>query len=586
MNPLSKLTKSRISFTTLLAILSLCLLIELVHYTIDIPDAKWEINSDSIRDFADHGKAVISRLPLRFPLYTPTDNDGENASKLRLFEDGKELGPAHSAHQMIMSQGGGRFSHWKRNLIYSASDNTDPRNNNRHYIVTYPRTLSPGLITFSRTAATIAILLLVVRAITIRFGAERTGKILRNVGIPLALPFLTLLVAVLVLEISFRATTPFITPYWPSQFVPDIGFLFTPNSTVKWTNGLDFWAETKTNEWGFLDYPPPSGNKQVGACRVAIIGDSFVEAAQVANEQKMQTLIEKMAPTQLGIKIEAAGFGYSGTGQLNQIPFYEKFARKIHPDLVVLVVVNNDFSNNSAILEAIRNGWHPVKSPRLFARRNADGTIVRQAIDNEWLAAPPIPNKGKISGVLADYHPWLTKHSYFYHWLDKKLQLVAPKVASVIASPPISTTLNEQNRIRTIWLDKLGFSDAYEGWDHQANPDIDARFEKEDLPHVFQEALAFTEFGIQEFKRMTAEDDTKLALLITSTMGDKGRHRIKEIGRKLDIPVIDQKAHILDVGGDLSQAHWKHDGHWTPEGHRWAAEALLKEVKRHNICGS
>lgn len=55
------------------------------------------------------------------------------ASTLKLFEDGKELGPAHAAHVAIREKGQGRFSHWNTMLYFSASDNSDPRTNGRKY---------------------------------------------------------------------------------------------------------------------------------------------------------------------------------------------------------------------------------------------------------------------------------------------------------------------------------------------------------------------------------------------------------------------------------------------------------------------
>lgn len=64
----------------------------------------------------------------------PSDSEGNNeVSTLRVFEDLIELGPAHSVHRDIRSDGGGRFSHWRENLYLSTSDNTDPRTNGRTY---------------------------------------------------------------------------------------------------------------------------------------------------------------------------------------------------------------------------------------------------------------------------------------------------------------------------------------------------------------------------------------------------------------------------------------------------------------------
>jgi O-methyltransferase len=54
-------------------------------------------------------------------------------SAATLFEDGVALGPAHVAHDVIRRQGGGRFSHWNRQLYFSASDNTAPGRNRRRY---------------------------------------------------------------------------------------------------------------------------------------------------------------------------------------------------------------------------------------------------------------------------------------------------------------------------------------------------------------------------------------------------------------------------------------------------------------------
>lgn len=60
-------------------------------------------------------------------------------SKVRLFEDDREVGPAHSLHREIRELGGGRFSHW-HNLhsevfLFSTSDGSDPNSNGRAYNV-------------------------------------------------------------------------------------------------------------------------------------------------------------------------------------------------------------------------------------------------------------------------------------------------------------------------------------------------------------------------------------------------------------------------------------------------------------------
>ena len=60
-------------------------------------------------------------------------SDRESVSMLRVFENGLELGPAHSTHDEIRRLGSGRFSHWNAQLFFSTSDNSDPRANGRRY---------------------------------------------------------------------------------------------------------------------------------------------------------------------------------------------------------------------------------------------------------------------------------------------------------------------------------------------------------------------------------------------------------------------------------------------------------------------
>ena len=79
---------------------------------------------------AEIGHCFIAVLGSR----TPGDGvkDGP-PSTLQLFEDGKELGPAHVLHADIRTAGQGRFSHWITALYLSTSDNSDPRTNGRTY---------------------------------------------------------------------------------------------------------------------------------------------------------------------------------------------------------------------------------------------------------------------------------------------------------------------------------------------------------------------------------------------------------------------------------------------------------------------
>jgi hypothetical protein len=75
-------------------------------------------------------------LAYQYHLTNGSQSDQNGKSTLRLFEDDKELLPAHAPHAEIRAKGGGHWSHWGSSTIYfSTSDNSDPRTNGRTYRV-------------------------------------------------------------------------------------------------------------------------------------------------------------------------------------------------------------------------------------------------------------------------------------------------------------------------------------------------------------------------------------------------------------------------------------------------------------------
>jgi hypothetical protein len=69
------------------------------------------------------------------PDQVPPGSDAANrcGSDLLLLENGRPLGPSNAPHAAIRARGRGAYSHWGRNLVFSASDNSIPLANGRHY---------------------------------------------------------------------------------------------------------------------------------------------------------------------------------------------------------------------------------------------------------------------------------------------------------------------------------------------------------------------------------------------------------------------------------------------------------------------
>jgi hypothetical protein len=65
--------------------------------------------------------------------------DDNQRSPVLIYENGRQLGPAHSKHSDIADLGMGRYSHWRgQGYVISASDNSDPNTNGRFYWAVVP----------------------------------------------------------------------------------------------------------------------------------------------------------------------------------------------------------------------------------------------------------------------------------------------------------------------------------------------------------------------------------------------------------------------------------------------------------------
>lgn len=93
-----------------------------------------ELSELALRPPFEHHGGMLWRADLPPGFAGPGDSSGAPAaSRLRLFEDGIWLGPAHSGHADIARAGRGRYSHWHGTLWFSTRDGSDPNANGRRY---------------------------------------------------------------------------------------------------------------------------------------------------------------------------------------------------------------------------------------------------------------------------------------------------------------------------------------------------------------------------------------------------------------------------------------------------------------------
>ena len=499
------------------------------------------------------GYFVVHRVRWRFPEFDPL--------LFRCFD--ASLGAR--LHEDIRRVGGGFYDNDGERLRFSGSDGSNPAGNGRVYLISIPWGRGAGgaattgaralVETACRAPVALCAWVLVRKRMwpwirqryrgDTRFDAVAASVV--STGI-------VLLVAAVLMEAYLRWRIPFTETEWPAhRFDPESGFVYSPNTRVRWTNHVDFWVEQTSNSLGFLDREPVVP-KPDGMFRVLVIGDSFVEAAQVRPAEKMHVVLEARLRDALDTDmVDTVALGRSGTGQSSQLVWYDRYGADIDADLVVLLFVSNDFTDNSALLQGVVHGWDPRRPPMLFHAPDESGlTFTRVGIDPDWMShvlRPPHarPDQELHQQVIMERYP--ETRAMFGDWL---------------------------------------LPDVYP----------DCVFYADELPPVFSRALASTEHALRLFRERTENSGT--ALLLVTTHGvvsnwtwrcdavkvSRSRdplnqlRRITGIAGRVGIPVLDLYPAFAERG-DWRDTQFAYDSHWNALGHRQAAEEIADHLLEH-----
>lgn len=134
-------------------------------------------------------------------------------------------------------------------------------------------------------------------------------------------------------------------------------------------------AYVEVNSAGMRDIERARG-KRPGTLRIAVLGDSYTEAIQVAREDAFPARLEKHLGACAG-NVEVLNFGVSGFGTAQQLLTLRKKVWDYAPDIVLLAFFpSNDVMNNSRELE-------PDKLRPFFVVDNG-----RLALDDSFLQHP------------------------------------------------------------------------------------------------------------------------------------------------------------------------------------------------------
>ena len=165
-----------------------------------------------------------------------------------------------------------------------------------------------------------------------------------------ALVLVSLVIGIAFLEIALRALGISYAHFYRPD--PLLGQVLVPNA-----EGWDR-SENDTliriNSLGMRDREREIA-KPAGTFRIAVLGDSYTEAKQVALDETFPSVVERRlteCPALGDRKIEVLNFGVAGYGTTQELLMLESRASRFDPDLVVLAMLTgNDIRNNSIELQ-------------------------------------------------------------------------------------------------------------------------------------------------------------------------------------------------------------------------------------------
>ena len=146
-------------------------------------------------------------------------------------------------------------------------------------------------------------------------------------------------IAIIICEFFLRIFLPQISNHEKMfDYDATLGWKFIPNSKgiVIYPGGIRNPIET--NSMGFRDHAPSANKKR----KLLVLGDSFVSNISVKDNDVFTEIMEGQLE-----KYDVQNFGVSGYGQVQEYLLLQQWIKIIKPDIVLLIIfVQNDFTDN------------------------------------------------------------------------------------------------------------------------------------------------------------------------------------------------------------------------------------------------
>ena len=395
----------------------------------------------------------------------------------------------------------------------------------------------------------------------------------KSVGVKIGIILLAIFILGIILEIGLAVVQ--INQKSHVRLVPGKGVTYIPGAYYRHTK--EGFSQGYFNSHGFRDYER-TYEKPKDIFRILIFGDSYVEALQVPLEDSFPALLEKKLNAGSSTKkVEVIALGQSGFGTADAYMRYVNFGVKYSPDLVILAfLTGNDFRDNSKVLSREALAYYYVFDDK--------GQLVLDSSKYEEY------ERGMISQFRGLFQS-LKRKSYLLSLVSERVYLLMRKFEETRFEHKFAG-MRQENENRELDL----FSDL--------------NIYLSDVSMPWKDAFEISKSLILKFKDTVEENGAKF-VLVTLSNAEQVHPRIREklnarypgafdyerpdrmleeFAKQKGIIALklmpEFRAYHLQTGKDLHGFGSSGVGHWNEDGHRLAAEEILKFLQQQNLVPS
>lgn len=274
--------------------------------------------------------------------------------------------------------------------------------------------------------------------------------------------------------------------------------------------------------------------KKPGVKRIAVIGDSYIEAWQVDAEKSYPNLLADS----LGSKYEVYSFGVSGSPLSQYLHMSRYVEKKYSPDIYVFNLVHNDFHESITGLSYI---------PQYLS--------IKMDNDSTFTEVPPVEpertiNKIPLGSILRKSS--LFRYVYYNLNLMDKFRSKKAGAKEVEMNVPVNDILDRKDSLRAI----TGYL----------------------LKKIKTELAGKEIIFIMDAPRSNIYkgDLEKAKIAWLNTM-------VAEKCKELDLPFIDLTPYMVeDYKKNGKRFETDYDNHWAAYGHQFVAKVLYNYFKNNN----